>query len=66
MKTSYEILSIQVDKLYNDNVNLSEENDINDFLNYIETFIVACGWTVDDFIARMVSEVYIPCTHNLN
>ncbi len=51
-KIAYEILVLEIDKLYPPHYILKPGQKLDDHLDYIETFIESCGWDVDEFIAE--------------
>ena len=50
MKIAYEILALEVDKLYSEKISSNDVKAIDDHLAYIETFIESCGWEVDEYM----------------
>lgn len=56
MKMPYAQVYLEVDKIYNSNMNLTTENEIDELCNKVQTFIESCGWEVNDFIVEMISD----------
>ena len=52
----YEILSINVDKLYPPHYTLKDGETIEQHLMDIEAFIEACGWTVPEYIKEYIHQ----------
>ena len=54
MKLSYSQVYLEVDKIYNQNMDLTTSEEIDELCEKVQAFIVSCGWQVDDFIYKMV------------
>lgn len=52
-RVSFEVLNVEVSKLYEKRFHPSEVNAINKHCEYIGEFIRACGWTEEEFIRAM-------------
>lgn len=50
IKIPFEILSIQVEKIYNQEINTNDLTAINKQAEYVCDFVEACGWSWDDFL----------------
>lgn len=59
VKISYEILALNVEKLFQSGINLIDPEEINQHFQNIRNFIEACGWTIDDYTDHMMG-----WTHN--
>lgn len=46
----YEVLALQVDRLYNKDFPEDSTQSIEEHCEFIQTFIQSCGWDLDDFI----------------
>jgi len=56
-KISYEILVVEVDKLYRKEFAPgTKEEVIAEYCEYIATFIESCGWKTDDFVLKYVTD----------
>lgn len=53
MRVQFEILDQELNKLYLQITPEMSEEKIAERLNYIESFIVACGWDVDSYLRRL-------------
>lgn len=51
-KIAYELVSLQVDKLYD--FSIKDANKIDEQCLLIEQFIESCGWNMDDYIRTML------------
>ena len=56
MKVPYEILAEQVEKLYTKQFDDSDTVAIEAHITYIEKFIEACGWSVEQYLERWLKE----------
>jgi hypothetical protein len=52
-KIAYEILAVEVDKLYLKELPLEDISGINEHIEFIKNFIEACGWSTDEYIQRI-------------
>lgn len=53
-RISYEILALQMEQLWNKNFESADVQSINSHCEYMQNFIEACGWKIDDYIHRMM------------
>lgn len=53
-KISYDVLAVEIEKLYPPIYVLSPNETIDDHLKYIETFIESCGWKVEDYMQEYI------------
>jgi hypothetical protein len=51
-KIQFEILELEVNRQFDESLNLKNDNEISEKLNLIREFIESCGWTYDDYTAR--------------
>lgn len=49
----FEIVELQVRKLYGD-YSLTDPKAINELCDFVEEFIVACGWSIPDYIDKIM------------
>lgn len=49
-KVPYEIIAVEVDKLYPPIYVLKPNETLDEHLDFIETFITSCGWDMDEFL----------------
>ena len=49
-KIAYEIVALEVEKLYSKTFNDSQEKEIAEHCEFIANFIESCGWDADDFL----------------
>lgn len=54
-KIPYEILAIQIDKLYQKEFPEGADRAIEDHCEYIATFIEASGWTLEDYMHEYIT-----------
>ena len=54
IKIAYEILALEVDRLYDRHFNEDDNRSIEEHCEYIAKFIEAGGWTVEDFMQEYV------------
>jgi hypothetical protein len=52
-RVPFEVLNVEVSKLYEKQFNPSEVDAINKHCEYIGEFIRACGWSETEFIRAM-------------
>lgn len=69
VKIKYEILAIEIDKLYPPHYILKDGETIEQHLAYIDAFIESTGWTseeyIDEYIHRGFADI-IPDTRKMN
>lgn len=53
MKIPFYQLNLEVDKLYLKPIDLTDEARVHEHLNFIEQFIVASGWSVEDYLREL-------------
>lgn len=53
MKIKYEVLAIEVEKLYLKKFNVDQIDEIEAHCNYIIEFIRSAGWTEEEYIRAM-------------
>ncbi len=62
LKVPYEIMAVEVDKMYPPHYTLKPGETIEQHLLDIETFIESCGWTpeeyLEEYIHRAVEELF--------
>ena len=66
MKIPYEVLALEVDKLYQKEFGPSDHTSIEEHLKFIETFIESCGWEVEEYMAEYIHrglKEYLPTDH---
>lgn len=56
MKLSFEQVSIQVDKLYDQVIPLDDLEAIGEQCQLIDSLIEGCGWQVNEFWERWIQE----------
>lgn len=56
MRIPYEIVSIEVEKLYTKEFLPNDKRGIEEHCKFIQDYIEACGWKIDDYIGRMWQE----------
>lgn len=54
MKIPYEVLALQVEKIFKSTEQLTDPAEIESEFKKIQEYIVACGWTLDDYTDRMM------------
>lgn len=54
MKIQYEIVALQVEKMFEDSIALTDSSEINNHFNFIREFIEAAGWTYDGYVDHMM------------
>lgn len=52
VKVPFPILALEVEKLYARQFPIDAEAEINLHLEYIATYIQACGWTEDEYFTQ--------------
>lgn len=52
MKISFEILNSQIEKIYNQEIDINNTDAVNAQAEYICDFVQACGWSWDDYLNR--------------
>lgn len=50
IKVSVDYLLKEVDKLYDNNMNLTDNAEIEKFCDHVTCFIESCGYTTDDYV----------------
>jgi hypothetical protein len=69
LRVPYEIMAVEVDKLYPPYYVLKPGETIEQHLMDIETFIESCGWTTEEYLSeyihRFVEELF-PNPKNMN
>jgi hypothetical protein len=63
MKQPVEFLLKEVDKMYDNNMNLKSNQEIEAFCDHVTHFIEACGYTTDDYV-RLIMNVSINNQYN--
>ena len=53
-KVAYEVMSLEVDKMYPPHYILKDGETIEQHLMDIETFIEACGWTTEEYLEEYI------------
>lgn len=64
-KVPYEVLALEVDKLYQKEFIHGDHASIDEHLKFIETFIESCGWEVEEYMAEYIHrglKAYLPPT----
>lgn len=54
MRIQYEILAVEVSKLYPPHYTLKSNETIDQHLMDIETFIRSCGWSVEEYMEEYI------------
>lgn len=54
LKVPYEVLALEVDKLYPPYYVLKQGETIEEHLLYIESFIESCGWTTEEYLQEYI------------
>lgn len=54
LKVPYEILALEVDKLYPPHYKLKPGETIEQHLMDIEAFIESCGWTTEEYLEEYI------------
>lgn len=54
LKVPYEIMAVEVDKLYPPHYVLKQGETIEQHLMDIETFIESCGWTTEEYLSEYI------------
>lgn len=49
MKIQYEIVALEVEKMFADTISLNDESEINSKFLKIFDFIRSCGWDPDEY-----------------
>lgn len=49
-KIAYEVVAVEVDKMYPPHYVLKADETVDDHLVFVETFIKSCGWDVEEFM----------------
>jgi len=52
-KIPFEIVALEVEKLYQKQFNVDQEVEIEQHCEFISSFIESCGYDTDDFIRRL-------------
>lgn len=55
MKIPYEVVAVQMEKLWSMEIDPTNENQMNDHCDLLRSFVESCGWNVDDYIRRMMN-----------
>jgi hypothetical protein len=50
----YEIVALQVEKMFAETIPLCDEAEINKRFNNIREFIESCGWSYEQYTDRMM------------
>lgn len=62
LRVPYEVMAVEVDKMYPPHYVLKPGETLDDHLMDIESFIESCGWTteeyLEEYIHRMVDELF--------
>lgn len=53
-KIPYEVLSLEIDKLYPPHYQLKDGETIDEHLLFIDSFIESCGWTAEEYLEEYV------------
>jgi hypothetical protein len=53
-KIQYQIVALEVEKMFSDSVKLTDPDQINKKFDSIREFIEACGWSYEDYTNRMM------------
>jgi len=53
IKLPFSYVSGQVDKLYDKQIDTKDPNALDAHCEFIEAFILGCGWTVDQYTRAM-------------
>ena len=56
VKIPYDIVVIQVEKLYTKEFDPSDDNGIAEHCEFIANFVESCGWSVEEYLERMWNE----------
>lgn len=54
LKVPYEVMAVEVDKLYPPHYDLKPGETIEQHLMDIEAFIESCGWTTEEYLAEYI------------
>lgn len=54
LKVPYEVMALEVDKLYPPHYQLKPGETIEQHLMDIETFIESCGWTTEEYLEEYI------------
>jgi len=54
LKVPYEVMALEVDKLYPPHYVLKAGETIEQHLMDIEAFIESCGWTTEEYLAEYI------------
>jgi hypothetical protein len=56
MKVPFVLLVIEVNKLYSKQFSSDQDVELDEHIVLIEEYIQACGWSVQEYIERYISE----------
>ena len=56
MKIPYEVMALEVERLYAREFPPNSDRAIEEHCEYIATFIESCGWTVEEYLQRWMHE----------
>jgi hypothetical protein len=56
LKIPYLVMAMQLERLYQKEFHENDLKAIEEHCNYIAEFIEACGWTIDDYLARFIKD----------
>ena len=54
LKVPYEVMALEVDKLYPPHYDLKPGETIEQHLMDIEAFIESCGWTTEEYLSEYI------------
>lgn len=54
MKIKFEIVALQVEKMFEETIILTDVNEINNKFNFIREFIESCGWDYSSYTDKVM------------
>jgi hypothetical protein len=54
-RVSYELVALEMEKLWSVQIDYRNETAMEDHCNLLRGFVESCGWTVDDYVRRMMN-----------
>jgi len=54
----FEIVQLEVEKLFEQGIYLTNTNDICNHFDFIRKFIESCGWSYDSYVDKMMGWKY--------
>ena len=54
MKIQFEIVALQVERMFEESIILTDVNEINKHFDFIREFIESCGWDYSSYTDRVM------------